>query len=393
VKTAGLNQEIVIREHQGLKLKSRQELGLAQRWVIKIGSAMITNDGQGLDRLSIEAWVAQMAALHQAGREVLLVTSGAVAEGMRRLGWNRRPTALAELQAAAAVGQMGLVQAWESAFERCGIQTAQILLTHEDASDRQRYLNIRNTLRTLLRLRATPVINENDTVAFEEIRFGDNDTLGALVANLVEADLYVILTDQQGLYDRNPRQFPDARLIREGRAGDAALTAMAGGAAGNLGSGGMLTKLHAASKAARSGAFTLLAWGREPEVLRRIAAGEELGTLLRPSQSPLAARKQWLAVQLQIKGRLHLDAGAVRALRADGKSLLPVGVTAIEGQFKRGDLVSCLDPTGVEIARGLVNYETEPALLLIGKTTRRIEALLGHVDDPELIHRDNLVLV
>ncbi|MCC6134274.1 MAG: glutamate 5-kinase [Gammaproteobacteria bacterium] len=377
---------------QAMFKQTREQLGSAQRWVVKIGSAMITNNGQGLDNFSIDAWVAQMAELHQSGREVLLVTSGAVAEGMRRLGWTQRPAALADLQAAAAVGQMGLVQAWESAFERHGIQTAQILLTHEDASDRQRYLNIRNTLRTLLRLRVVPVINENDTVAFEEIRFGDNDTLGALVANLVEAELYVILTDQQGLYDRNPRQFPEAGLIREGRAGDVALEAMTSGA-GSLGSGGMLTKLHAAAKAARSGAFTLLAWGREPEVLRRVAAGEALGTLLRPGQSPLAARKQWLAVQLQVKGRLHLDAGAVRALRADGKSLLPVGVTAIEGKFNRGDLVSCLDPGGIEIARGLVNYETEPALLLIGKTTRRIEALLGHVDDPELIHRDNLVLV
>ena len=373
--------------------KTREQLGAAQRWVIKIGSAMITNDGQGLDNFSIDAWVAQMAELHQAGREVLLVTSGAVAEGMRRLGWDRRPTALADLQAAAAVGQMGLVQAWESAFERHGIQTAQILLTHEDASDRQRYLNIRSTLRTLLRLRVVPVINENDTVAFEEIRFGDNDTLGALVANLVEAELYVILTDQQGLYDKNPREFPDARLINEGRAGDAALEAMAGGGAGSLGSGGMMTKLHAATRAARSGAFTLLAWGREPEVLRRVVAGAELGTLLRPSQSPLAARKQWLAVQLQVRGRLHLDAGAVRALRAAGKSLLPVGVTAVEGKFNRGDLVACLDPNGTEVARGLVNYDTEQALALMGKTTRRIEALLGHVDDPELIHRDNLVLV
>jgi glutamate 5-kinase len=372
--------------------KTREQLGAAQRWVVKIGSAMITNDGQGLDNFSIDAWVAQMAELHQSGRELLLVTSGAVAEGMRRLGWGQRPTVLADLQAAAAVGQMGLVQAWESAFERHGIQTAQILLTHEDASDRQRYLNIRNTLRTLLRLRVVPVINENDTVAFEEIRFGDNDTLGALVANLVEAELYVILTDQQGLYDKNPRQFADARLIGEGRAGDPALEGMAGGA-GSLGSGGMMTKLHAATKAARSGAFTLLAWGREPEVLRRVAAGAELGTLLRPSQSPLAARKQWLAVQLQVRGRLHLDAGAVRALRAAGKSLLPVGVTAVEGKFSRGDLVACLDPGGTEVARGLVNYDTEPALALIGKTTRRIEALLGHVDDPELIHRDNLVLV
>jgi glutamate 5-kinase len=372
--------------------KTREQLGAAQRWVVKIGSAMITNDGQGLDNFSIDAWVAQMTDLHRAGRELLLVTSGAVAEGMRRLGWSQRPTVLSDLQAAAAVGQMGLVQAWESAFGRYGIQTAQILLTHEDAADRQRYLNVRNTLRTLLRLRVIPVINENDTVAFEEIRFGDNDTLGALVANLVEAELYLILTDQQGLYDKNPRQFPDARLIREGRAGDAALETMASGA-GSLGSGGMLTKLNAATKAARSGAFTLLAWGREPEVLRRVSAGEDLGTLLRPSQSPLAARKQWLAVRLQVKGRLHLDAGAVRALRADGKSLLPVGVTAVEGRFDRGDLVACLDPSGDEVARGLVNYDTEQALLLIGKTTRRIEALLGHVDDPELIHRDTLVLV
>ena len=373
--------------------KTREQLGAASRWVVKIGSAMITNDGQGLDNFSIDAWVTQMAELHHARRELLLVTSGAVAEGMRRLGWNQRPTVLADLQAAAAVGQMGLVQSWESAFERHGIRTAQILLTHEDAADRQRYLNIRNTLRTLLRLRVVPVINENDTVAFEEIRFGDNDTLGALVANLVEAELYVILTDQQGLYDKNPRQFADARLIREGRAGDAALEAMAGGGAGGLGRGGMMTKLHAAAKAARSGAFTLLAWGREPEVLRRIAAGEEVGTLLRPSRSPLVARKQWLAVQLQVKGRLHLDAGAVRALRAAGKSLLPVGVVAIEGRFSRGDLVTCLDPNGVEVARGLVNYDTEQALSLVGKTTHRIEALLGHVDDPELIHRDNLVLV
>ncbi len=372
--------------------KSREELGVAQRWVVKIGSAMITNDGQGLDNFSIDAWVAQMAELHRAGREVLLVTSGAVAEGMRRLGWSQRPAALADLQAAAAVGQMGLVQAWESAFARHQIQTAQILLTHEDAADRQRYLNVRNTLRTLLRLRVVPVINENDTVAFEEIRFGDNDTLGALVANLVEAELYVILTDQQGLYDKNPRDFSDARLIREGKAGDVALEAMASGA-GSLGSGGMATKLHAAAKAARSGAFTLLAWGREPEVLRRIAAGDNLGTLLRPSQSPLAARKQWLAVQLQVKGRLHLDGGAVRALRADGKSLLPVGVTAVEGRFDRGDLVACLDPSGDEIARGLVNYDTERTLLLIGKTTRRIEAAIGPIDEPELIHRDHLVLV
>lgn len=372
--------------------KTREQLGAAQRWVVKIGSAMITNEGQGLDNFSIDAWVAQMAELHHAGREVLLVTSGAVAEGMRRLGWKQRPSALADLQAAAAVGQMGLVQAWEAAFERYGIQTAQVLLTHEDAAQRQRYLNVRNTLRNLLRLRVIPVINENDTVAFEEIRFGDNDTLGALVANLVEAELYVILTDQHGLYDKDPRTCPDAQLISSARAGDSALEAMAGGA-GALGSGGMLTKLYAAAKAARSGAFTLLAWGQEPEVLRRIAAGAALGTLLHPSQSPLAARKQWLAVQLQVRGRLHLDAGAVRALRHAGKSLLPVGVTAIEGQFVRGDLVTCLDASGAEVARGLVNYDAQQALLLMGKTTKRIAEICGVVDAPELIHRDNLVVI
>ena len=373
--------------------KTREQLGGAHRWVVKIGSAMITNEGQGLDNFSIDAWVAQMAELQQSGRELLLVTSGAVAEGMRRLGWQQRPTALADLQAAAAVGQMGLVQAWESAFERHGIQTAQVLLTHEDAADRQRYLNIRNTLRTLLKLRVIPVINENDTVAFEEIRFGDNDTLGALVSNLVEAELYVILTDQQGLYDKNPRECADAQLIGEGQAGDSALVAMAGGGAGALGSGGMLTKLHAAARAARSGAFTLLAWGREPDVLRRVARGETLGTLLRPGHSPLAARKQWLAVQLQVRGRLHLDAGAVQALCSAGKSLLPVGVTAIEGKFARGDLVACLDPHGAEIVRGLVNYDAEQALLLIGKTTRQIEGLGGALDSQELIHRDNLVIL
>ncbi|PIE83214.1 MAG: glutamate 5-kinase [Candidatus Contendobacter odensis] len=373
--------------------QTRRQIGMTKRWVVKIGSAMITNDGRGLDNFSIDAWVAQMAQLHHAGQELLLVSSGAIAEGVRRLNWAERPGDLSHLQAVAAVGQMGLVQAWESAFQHHGIHTAQILLTHEDAANRKRYLNIRNTLRTLLQLRVVPVINENDSVAFDEIRFGDNDTLGALVANLVEADLYIILTDQQGLYDRNPRQCPDAKLIHEGRAGDASLEKMATGGAGNLGSGGMLTKLQAAAKAARSGAFTLLAWGREPQVLGRVAAGENLGTLLRPSKSPVVARKQWLAVQLQIGGRLHLDHGAVHALRTAGKSLLPVGVTAIEGRFERGDLVSCLDPNGVEVARGLVNYDTDQALMFMGKTTHRIRALHGHIDDPELIHRDHLVLI
>lgn len=371
--------------------KSRQELGLSRRWVVKIGSAMVTNEGRGLDINAIAAWAEQMAALHRAGKELLLVSSGAVAEGMRRLGWDKRPSALYELQAAAAVGQMGLAQAYESQFQRHGIRTAQVLLTHEDAADRKRYLNARSTLRTLLKLGVIPVINENDTVAFDEIRFGDNDTLGAITANLIEADLYVILTDQHGMYDRDPRQHPNAVLLREVRAGDPALEAMAGGA-GKLGRGGMLTKVHAAAKAARSGASTLLAWGREPQALARIAEGEEIGTLLRPAQGPVAARKQWLAAQLQLRGKLYLDEGAVRVLRESGKSLLPVGVTQVEGRFLRGELVACVDAAGVEIARGLVNYSAAEAVLIVGKPSSRIEELLGYVDEPELIHRDNLVV-
>jgi glutamate 5-kinase len=332
-----------------------------------------------------------MATLHQQGKQLLLVSSGAVAEGIRRLGWRQRPHALYELQAAAAVGQMGLVQAYESQFQRHGIRTAQVLLTHEDAADRKRYLNVRRTLATLLKLNVIPVINENDTVAFEKIRFGDNDTLGALVANLVEAELYVILTDQKGMYDRDPRRFSDACLLRDAQAGDPELELMAGGA-GGLGQGGMLTKVRAAAKAARSGAFTLVAWGREPDALLRIATGEALGTLLRPSQSPMAARKQWLAGQLQVRGRLYLDTGAARVLKASGSSLLPVGVTGVEGRFSRGELVACVSPDGVEIGRGLVNYNAAETVKIIGKPSQQIEAMLGYVDEPELIHRDNLVV-
>ena len=373
--------------------KSRVQLGAARRWVVKIGSALITNDGKGLDRQAIETWAGQLAALHQSGREILLVSSGSIAEGMGRLGWMRRPRALYELQAAAAVGQMGLVQAYEWAFQQHGIHTAQVLLTHEDAADRKRYLNARSTLRTLLRLGVITVINENDTVAFEEIRFGDNDTLGALVANLVEAELYVILTDQQGLYDRDPRQHPEAELVSEAHAHDPQLRVMAGDSVGRLGRGGMATKVRAAAKAARSGTATWLACGREPEVLARIARGEALGTLLHPGQEPLAARKRWLADQLQVRGRLHLDAGAVQVLRHAGRSLLPVGVTRVEGKFSRGELVTCIDPEGQDIARGLVNYSAAEAILIAGQSSDRIEQLLGYVDEPELIHRDNLVLL
>jgi glutamate 5-kinase len=363
-----------------------------RRWVIKIGSALLTNDGQGLAVEAIDSWVRQMAELQQQGHEILLVSSGAVAEGMTRLGWSRRPHALHELQAAAAVGQMGLVQAYESRFQQYGLHTAQVLLTHDDLANRQRYLNARSTLRTLLALGVIPVVNENDTVTTEEIRFGDNDTLAALVANLIEADVLIFLTDQPGMLDGDPRSNPDARLIPEAQAGDPVLETMAAGSGGVLGRGGMLTKVRAAARAARSGAMTLIASGRESNILLRIAAGEALGTRLHPACEPVAARKQWLAGQMQVRGRLLLDAGAVKVLRSAGSSLLPVGVTTVEGAFERGDLVLCAGPDGAEVARGLVNYNAAESRRIVGQPSSRIEALLGYVDEPELIHRDNLVL-
>jgi glutamate 5-kinase len=363
-----------------------------QRWVVKIGSALLTNDGQGLATDAIEGWVEQMAGLRQSGREILLVSSGAVAAGMTRLGWTRRPHSLHELQAAAAVGQMGLVQTYESRFQKYGLHTAQVLLTHEDLADRRRYLNARSTLRTLLGLGVIPIVNENDTVTTEEIRFGDNDTLAALVANLIGADLLVLLTDQYGLLESDPRSNPDAGLIHEAQAGDVSLEAMAAGDGGSLGRGGMLTKVRAAARAARSGTLTLIASGHAQDVLRRIAAGETLGTRLNPVCEPFAARKQWLAGQLQVRGRLQLDMGAVNMLRSAGSSLLPVGVTRVEGDFKRGDLVLCLGPEGEEVGRGLVNYNALETAKIIGQPSSRIEALLGYVDEVELVHRDNLVL-
>ena len=363
-----------------------------QRWVVKIGSALLTNDGQGLALDAIDGWVEQMAALQQAGHQILLVSSGAVAAGMTRLGWTQRPHSLHELQAAAAVGQMGLVQAYESRFQKYGLHTAQVLLTHEDLADRQRYLNARSTLRTLLGLGVIPIVNENDTVTTDEIRLGDNDTLAALVANLVGADLLVLLTDQDGLLDSDPRVNADARLIKEAQAGDAGLETMAAGSGGVLGQGGMLTKVRAAARAARSGVLTLIASGHETNVLQRVAADEALGTRLYPVCAPFAARKQWLAGQLQVRGRLQLDAGAVNMLRSSGSSLLPVGVTRVEGDFKRGDLVMCIGPEGEEVARGLVNYNVSESERIIGQPSSRIEELLGYVDEVELLHRDNMVL-
>jgi len=369
----------------------RAELKKTKRCVVKIGSALLTADGQGLDRAAIARWVEQMSGLREQGIDVVLVSSGAVAEGMMRLGWSKRPKALFEQQAAAAVGQMGLVQAYESCFQKHDIHTAQVLLTHEDLSDRQRYLNARSTLRTLLGLGVVPVVNENDTVVTDEIRFGDNDTLAALVANLVEADALIILTDQAGLFDKDPRKHNDAQLIDAASANDASLEAMVG-QAGSLGRGGMLTKLRAARLAARSGTTTVIAHGHNTDVLSAILAGEPVGTLLSPQQAPLVARKQWLAGHLQLHGELVLDDGAVKALRESGRSLLPVGVTAVKGDFHRGEVVVCVDDSGQEIARGLVNYSAMEAQKIKGLPTTEWEAILGYVDEPELIHRDNLVL-
>jgi len=372
----------------------RTKLGRSKRWVVKVGSALVTNDGRGLDHDRMRGWVDQIVALNGRGVQVTLVSSGAVAEGMQRLQWRRRPKELFKLQAAAAVGQMGLVRAYETEFQRYGKHTAQVLLTHDDLSDRRRYLNARITLRTLLDLGVVPVVNENDTVATDGFRFSDNDTLAALVANLVEASLLVILTDQDGLFDADPRGNPAAGLVSEGRAGDPSLEAMCGGGAGGaLGRGGMLSKVQAASRAARSGAATVIASGREPDVLGRIANGESLGTLLLPVREPMAARKQWLASQMQSRGRLWLDAGAVKVLRDSGRSLLPVGVARVDGDFRRGEIVTCVDAEGREIARGMVNYDAREAELIRGQASDRIEALLGYVDEPELINRDNLVLV
>ncbi|MBJ7539568.1 glutamate 5-kinase [Marinomonas transparens] len=372
---------------------TRDKIAKAQRLVVKIGSALLTNDGQGLDVARIGLWVAQIAQLRAQGKEVVLVSSGSIAAGMKRLGFSSRPTQVNELQAAAAVGQMELVGVYESHFEKHGLCTAQILLTHDDLSNRRRYLNARSSLRTLLGLGVVPIVNENDTVVTDEIRFGDNDTLGALVANLVEADVLIILTDQQGLFDKNPRDHKDAILISHALASDERLEAMASGGAGVLGSGGMLTKVRAARLAARSGADTLIASGREPDVVVRTALGESLGTWLQPEHEPLAARKQWLAAHLKSRGSLVLDAGAVRALRRAGTSLLSVGVKDAEGSFSRGDMVLCVDEQGGLVARGLVNYSVAETLKLLGKPSSSIGEVLGYQGEPELIHRDDLVII
>ena len=364
----------------------------ARRVVVKVGSSLVTNDGRGLDEVAIGEWCRQMAHLIRDGREVIMVSSGAIAEGMKRLGWTVRPTAIQELQAAAAVGQMGLAQMYETKLKLNGLGSAQVLLTHADLADRERYLNARSTLLTLLKLGVVPVINENDTVVNDEIKFGDNDTLGALVANLVEADALVILTDQKGLFTADPRKDPNAQFVHEARAGDAALEAMAGGAGSSLGRGGMITKILAAKRAAGSGASTVIAWGREPDALIRLTQGEAIGTLLVAQTQKNQARKQWMADHLQLRGAVVVDAGAAVKVRDEGKSLLPIGMVSVEGDFSRGDVIAVRDGGGAEIARGLANYSSSEARILSRKPSADIEKLLGYAAEPEMLHRDNLVL-
>ena len=379
-----------------MSIRTRKDICATQRWVVKIGSALLTNEGNGLDYQAIALWVKQMSELiHQSSLpiEIVLVSSGAVAEGMKRMGWNKRPDSLYKLQAAAAVGQMGLVQAYESQFQKHGLHTAQILLTHDDLSNRTRYLNARSVLLKLITLGIVPVVNENDTVVTDEIRFGDNDTLAALVANLIDADLLIILTDQEGMFDSDPRQNPAAQLLTEVNALDASLDSMAGDSKGKLGRGGMATKLRAARLAARSGSATIIASGHEDAVLNKIHQGNSIGTLLMAKQAPLGARKQWLAGHLVMKGQLILDSGAAEVLKRKGCSLLSVGVQQVIGHFSRGDMVVCLDENKHEIARGLTNYSSAEADKIKGCASKDISNLLGYVDEPELIHRDNLFVI
>jgi glutamate 5-kinase len=364
----------------------------AKRIVVKVGSSLVTDEGRGLDAQAIGHWCRQLAMLVKEGREVIMVSSGAIAEGMKRLGWTARPKAIHELQAAAAVGQMGLAQVYESELRENGIGSAQVLLTHADLADRERYLNARSTLLTLLQLGVVPVINENDTVVNDEIKFGDNDSLGALVANLVEADVLIILTDQKGLFTADPRKDPNAAFVHEALAGDPALEAMAGGAGSSIGKGGMLTKILAARRAAGSGASTVIAWGREPDALLRLARGEAIGTLLIAQTAKNQARKQWMADHLQMRGSVLVDAGAAIKVRDEGKSLLPIGMTEVQGEFSRGDVIAVRDSDGLEIARGLANYSSSEARLICRKSSADFERMLGYTGEPEMVHRTNLVL-
>jgi glutamate 5-kinase len=375
-----------------LSVDPSELLRAARRIVVKVGSSLVTNEGRGLDEAAIEQWSAQLATLVKSGRELIMVSSGAIAEGMKRLGWKTRPKMINELQAAAAVGQMGLVQMYETKLREQEVGSAQVLLTHADLADRERYLNARSTLLTLLEHGVVPVINENDTVVNDEIKFGDNDTLGALVANLVDADLLVILTDQKGLYSADPRKNPDAEFVHVARAGDPRLEDMAGGAGSRVGTGGMITKILAAKRAAGSGASTVIAWGREPDALLRLSSGEPIGTMLVAQTPKQQARKQWMVDQLQLRGFVTVDDGAAAKIAAEGKSLLPIGMTGVSGDFSRGDVIAIRNAQGQELARGLANYSAGEARLLCRKSTNAVEGLLGYAAEPEMIHRDNLVL-
>lgn len=364
----------------------------AKRIVIKVGTALLTDNGRGLDEKAIANLAEELSAVQKLGREVVLVSSGSIAEGVRRLGWERRPTEVGQLQAAAAVGQMGLAQAYETEFAKRGVKTAQILLTGADLADRTRYLNARSALLTLLSLGVVPVINENDTVVTDEIKVGDNDTLGSVVTNLIEADALVILTDQKGLFTADPRKNPDAVFVDRARAGDPALEKMAGGAASSFSKGGMITKVIAAKRAAQSGASTVIVYGRESRVLQRLAAGETIGTELVCYQPRILARKSWIADHLNIEGAVLLDAGAARAIVKGNTSLLPVGVKEVRGDFKRGDVIAVLSPEGDELARGLAGYSSSDTVRIAGHHTEEIEGILGFIEQPELIHKDNLVI-
>ena len=386
-------QALLIKKFQKMHdLSSVSVIQKARRIVVKVGSSLVTNEGRGLDAAAIGDWCAQLAVLVKDGREVIMVSSGAIAEGMKRLNWAVRPKAIHQLQAAAAVGQMGLVQVYETSLRENGIGSAQVLLTHADLADRERYLNARSTLLALLQLGVVPVINENDTVVNDEIKFGDNDTLGALVANLVDADVLVILTDQKGLFTADPRKDPLATFVHVGRAGDPALEAMAGGAGSAIGRGGMLTKILAAKRAAGSGASTVIAWGRQPQVLLRLVQGEAIGTLLVAQTAKNQARKQWMADHLQLRGAVVIDPGAALKVGAEGKSLLPIGMTSVQGDFSRGDVIAIKGVDGGEVARGLANYSSSEARLICRKSSVEFERLLGYTGEPEMVHRTNLVL-
>lgn len=375
-----------------MSVNAKSVVADSHRLVVKVGSSLVTNQGKGIDRQAVTQWSAQIAQLHRQGKQVVLVSSGAVAEGIVRLGWPRRPTAMHELQAAAAVGQMGLVQAYEVAFAEHGIRTAQILLTHEDLADRTRYLNARSTIYTLLKLGVVPIVNENDTVITNEIRLGDNDTLGALVTNLIEAESLIILTDQAGLFSADPRSNPDAQFISHAQAGNPELEKMAGGAGSSVGTGGMLTKILAAKRAANSGGHTVIASGHEPNVLVRLAEGECIGTELRAELPVQSARQRWLSSHLRVRGKVRLDAGAIKALTVGHKSLLAIGVTEVLGEFNRGDVVACIDESGKEYGRGLINYSSSDTRRIMGEPSHCITDILGSMSDPELIHRDNMVV-